>query len=104
MHRALLDLSGRPSSTKGLPPADRAERLYAELERRQRVARDAMGAPQGPPTERIDRAIEALNAAPDIDPAKATRAEVSALHASNLQAWTILTEGRDPPSRRGGDA
>lgn len=53
---------------------------------------------------RITRAIAALDAAPDVDPAQATRAQVTALHAANLAAWAILTEGRDPPSRRGTDA
>ncbi len=53
-----------------------------------------------PPPPIIQRALNALNAAPDVDPAKATRAEVAALHAANLAAWAILTEGRDPPSKR----
>lgn len=53
---------------------------------------------------RVQRATAALDTAPDVDPAKATRAEVAATHAANLKAWTILTEGRDPPSRRGAGA
>lgn len=101
MHNALRELSGPVPSTKGLPPKDRAERLHDEVGRRRRVARDAMGPPEGHSTERITRAITALDTAPDVDPAKATRAEVSAMRAANLLAWTILTEGRDPPSRRG---
>lgn len=101
MHRALLDLSGRPPSTKGLPPTDRAQRLYAEIERRQRVALDAMGATQGPPTERIDRAIEALNAAPALHTETMTTKEI-ALYRVIIGAREILMEGRDPPSRRDG--
>lgn len=54
-------------------------------------------------SDRITRATAALNQSPDVDPAKATRAEVAAMHAANLLAWTILTEGTDPPSRRGGN-
>ena len=53
--------------------------------------------------DRITRAAAALNTAPDVDPAKATRTEVAALHAANAAAWAILTEGSDPPSRRGAD-
>lgn len=51
--------------------------------------------------DQLTRAIAALDTAPDVNPAKATRAEVAATHAANLRAWTILTERRDPPSRRG---
>ena len=52
------------------------------------------------PADRIHRALIALNAAPDVDPARATRAEVAAIHAANLAAWIVLTEGEVPPSRR----
>ena len=52
------------------------------------------------PHGRIRRAILALNAAPDVDPARATRAEVAAIHAANLAAWVVLTEGDVPPSVR----
>ncbi len=53
--------------------------------------------------DRIRRAIVALNKAPDVDPAKATRTEVAALHAANEAAWIILTEDAVPPSRRSAD-
>lgn len=52
------------------------------------------------PHDRIHRALLALNAAPDVDPAKATRAEVAALHRANLAAWMALADGDVPPSRR----
>ena len=48
----------------------------------------------------LQRALAALNQAPDVDPARATRAEVAALHGANLAAWIVLTEGDVPPSRR----
>ena len=54
----------------------------------------------GAEDSRIARALAALDAAPDVDPAKATRAEIAALHRANMEAWTILSEGRDPPSCR----
>ena len=52
------------------------------------------------PHDRVRRALLALNAAPDVDPARATRAEVAAIHAANLAAWMVLTEGDVPPNRR----
>lgn len=52
------------------------------------------------PHDRIHRALLALNAAPDVDPARATRAETAAIHRANLAAWMVLTEGDVPPSRR----
>ena len=51
---------------------------------------------------RITRAIAALDAAPDVDPAKATGAQAEAAFAANLAAWQILAPDRDPPSQRGG--
>ena len=59
-----------------------------------------VSAPPADPLDRIRRALIALNTAPDVDPAKATRAEVAALHEANLAAWMVLTEGDVPPSRR----
>lgn len=77
-----------------LPDDERMRRLYDESRDALRVvARDA--------SDRITRAIAALDACPDVDPAKATRAQTSEAFTANLAAWTITTEGRDPPSRRG---
>ena len=63
----------------------------------------AAAAEIGRARDRITRALAALDTAPDVDPAKATRAEVAAIVAANLAAWMVLTEGRDPPSQRGGE-
>ena len=55
--------------------------------------------------DRVARAVAALNEAPD--PALVTepsRAQVLAIQRANQSAWRILTEGRDPHSRRGGSA
>lgn len=51
--------------------------------------------------DRIARAVAELDAAPDsADPEKPSRREAKATADANLRAWTVLTEGRDPPSKR----
>jgi hypothetical protein len=50
----------------------------------------------------VDCAKAALLAAPDVDPAKATRAQVAELHAANLAAYELLADPA-PLSRRGDD-
>lgn len=51
--------------------------------------------------ERITRAVAELDAAPDIDPDKLCgKAKALAVAQANTRAWAVLTEGRDPPSRR----
>ena len=50
--------------------------------------------------DRINRAIAALDACADAPSDKATRSESATWKAANNAAWIILTEGRDPHSRR----
>jgi hypothetical protein len=51
--------------------------------------------------ERIASAIEALDRAPDFGlVTEPSRKQALAIQEANCWAWTILNEGRDPPSRR----
>lgn len=49
--------------------------------------------------DRIARAIDALNEAPDLVD-KPTKREIQAITDANMRAWIILTEGIHPPSIR----
>ena len=49
---------------------------------------------------RIHRAVAELDAAPDADPDKPSKRAMREVLAANTRAWAVLTEGRDPPSKR----
>ncbi len=45
-------------------------------------------------------AVAALNQAPDLPDGRVTRAQADAMRLANVLAWTFLTDGQDPPSKR----
>lgn len=49
---------------------------------------------------RIKLAVAALNQAPDLPDGRVTRAQADAMRLANVLAWTFLTDGQDPPSKR----
>ncbi len=49
---------------------------------------------------RVALAVAELDAAPDVNPDTAGKRRVREVVAANTRAWAVLTEGRDPPSRR----
>ena len=50
--------------------------------------------------DRISRAVAILDEAPDPASDDASKREAHAIQAANRRAWAVLTEGRDPPSKR----
>ncbi len=48
----------------------------------------------------IRLAVAALNQAPDLPDGRVTRAQADAMRLANVLAWTFLTDGKDPPSKR----
>lgn len=49
---------------------------------------------------RIKLAVAALNQSPDLLDGRVTRAQADAMRLANVLAWTFLTDGQDPPSKR----
>ena len=65
----------------------------AALSARQTAETDAL-------RDRLARAVAELDAAPDADPDKPSKRAMREVLAANTRAWAVLTEGRDPPSKR----
>lgn len=51
-------------------------------------------------SDRIQMAVNALNTALDLPTGNPTKRQVQTIVDANLLAWTILTEGMHPPSKR----
>ena len=49
---------------------------------------------------RIARAVAILDEAPDPASDDVSKREAHAIQSANRRAWAVLTEGRDPPSKR----
>ena len=60
----------------------------------------ARGLELGELRDRIRRAVAELDAAPDADPEKPSKRAMREVLQANTRAWAVLTEGRDPPSKR----
>lgn len=78
---------------RGVDPMAALDRLAAAV--------DALAAEWDVLRDRIARATAELDRAPDsADPEKPIKREAKAMAQANLFAWTVLMEGRDPPSKR----
>lgn len=78
---------------------DRAERLAYDL-RDAHAASTALKCEIATLLHRMSRAVAELDAAPDADPEKPSKRAMREVLAANTRAWAVLTEGRDPPSKR----
>lgn len=77
---------------RGVDPMAALDRLAAAV--------DALAVENAVLRDRIARATAELDRAPDADPEKPTKRAMREALQANLFAWHVLTEGRDPPSKR----
>lgn len=77
---------------RGVDPVAALDRLAAAV--------DALAAERDALRDRIERAVAELDRAPDADPEKPGKRAMRDVMRANTFAWHVLTEGRDPPSKR----
>lgn len=77
---------------RGVDPFAALDRLAAAV--------DALAVERDVLRDRITRAVAELDRAPDADTEKPTKRAMREVLRANTFAWTVLTEGRDAPSKR----